>query len=162
MFLKTRSWSLFNGCLICVHSHFSFPHTNIGFKSLTPTNKCWTMGTKFGRVVDDHILISNLVLHIRKNSSTPGCGLTNLFAHCYVGTSGPHLFPDFKCFASHSNSLTSRTNKYRPLFGIGLLGEPMQAPIGSLKFTSLGSCLNMMLLPPPTFWTRDLDQICWL
>ncbi len=151
MFLKTRSQFLFNGCLICVHSHFSFPHTNIGFKPLTPTNKSQTKGTKFGRVVDDHISISNLVLHIHKNSSTPGCGLTNLFPHCCASTSGPHLFTHFKCFASHSTSLTSKTNKYRTSFGTGLLGKPMQTFIGSLKFTSLRSCLSTMLQPPPIF-----------
>jgi hypothetical protein len=46
-----------------VLSHFSLPETNVSLKHDIFPNKKFTMGLKFGCVIDDQILISNLEKH---------------------------------------------------------------------------------------------------
>jgi len=79
MFYITNDQSLFEKWGMHVSKRFSTPDTNTSFSSNKPPNIKSTMGFILGRVVDDQMLMSNLLLHNSKNCWELRCKLTSLF-----------------------------------------------------------------------------------
>jgi hypothetical protein len=101
-----------------VSKHFSTPHTNTSLSLNKPLNNKSTMGFKLGRVVDDQMPMSNLLLHNSKNCWELRHKLTSLFPHLYGRISGCHNFPNFTWMASHNKPFTSRTKRCHSLLGL--------------------------------------------
>jgi hypothetical protein len=71
---STSSLFGFNGCLLHVTSHLSFPHINKGFKPELFCNKKSTIGTRLGYIVDDQICRNPSLGLATKAKGLHGCG----------------------------------------------------------------------------------------
>jgi len=71
---NTSSLFGFDGCLLRVTSHLSFPHINQGFKPELSCNKNSTIGTRLGYIVDDQICCNPSLGLATKAKGLHGCG----------------------------------------------------------------------------------------